>query len=637
MARLTYGGGANDIIVTDATINGTLVAALPSAQTFSVWNLANSVQLTSILSEAGAALPSNLVTSSSVGQIPVFQGPDGYTGPLRLRHTGTSVSWILEPRDTSTPVSLTTIDAKGDLLVGTAADTIARVAVGSNGQVLAANSALTAGVGWVTPAAGGTATLPNTLVVAANGSGITGDYQCDGTADEVQINQALTALRGGAGGTVLLTAGTYNLAAPILIEGFDDVNIEQDLYLRGQGPTNTTLDVASGISCGIRLGRSVRAHVWDLGLETAGASDGIQAVASAVVPAGGYRSAWLSSIMRVQVIGPFDGTDTGWALDLDNMFRATIQDVEVNGTTNGMRFSSSNSAFNPGDMTVNRCFVDIGNGGNNGAAYHFDSVAGQVNQMAMITCHSIGNPAATGTVAWKFTGGSAHMRLMNCNVEQFATTAQVGSSAYDIDLDFVHVTMRNGSTLADLDGYGCRVRCGLAYVEPAATITLVDDDNGYNLKPNVFGPVDVYADTGSTVNADTADTLVLRDVTYDGPGTVAAVVKQPTAVQPTKVVNLTDAATIATNASLGDTFRVTITAARTFGAPTNPTDGQRILYEVGANGAYTPVFATGAGAFVVSSGAAPAATAAGSFDTFDCVYSAPANRWRVLTRTRTTA
>jgi hypothetical protein len=47
------------------------------------------------------------------------------------------------------------VDAKGDLLAGTANDTVARVAVGTNGQVLTADSAQTAGVKWATPGSGG--------------------------------------------------------------------------------------------------------------------------------------------------------------------------------------------------------------------------------------------------------------------------------------------------------------------------------------------------------------------------------------------------------------------------------------------------------------------------------------------------
>ena len=51
------------------------------------------------------------------------------------------------------PASL--IDAKGDLIVGTANDTAARLGVGSNGQVLTADSAETSGVKWAAPAGGG--------------------------------------------------------------------------------------------------------------------------------------------------------------------------------------------------------------------------------------------------------------------------------------------------------------------------------------------------------------------------------------------------------------------------------------------------------------------------------------------------
>lgn len=50
----------------------------------------------------------------------------------------------------------TIIDAKGDLIVGTAADTAARLAVGTNGHVLTADSAQSGGVKW---AASGASTL----------------------------------------------------------------------------------------------------------------------------------------------------------------------------------------------------------------------------------------------------------------------------------------------------------------------------------------------------------------------------------------------------------------------------------------------------------------------------------------------
>jgi hypothetical protein len=48
-----------------------------------------------------------------------------------------------------------TVDAKGDLIVGSADDAVARLAIGTNGQVLTANSSATYGVEWSAPAAVG--------------------------------------------------------------------------------------------------------------------------------------------------------------------------------------------------------------------------------------------------------------------------------------------------------------------------------------------------------------------------------------------------------------------------------------------------------------------------------------------------
>ena len=54
---------------------------------------------------------------------------------------------------------------------------------------------------------------------------------------------------------------------------------------------------------------------------------------------------------------------------------------------------------------------------------------------------------------------------------------------------------------------------------------------------------------------------------------------EPGAVAPA-VVALTDAGTIAVDASLGNDFRVTIGGNRTMGTPANPADGQKITFQV---------------------------------------------------------
>jgi hypothetical protein len=67
-------------------------------------------------------------------------------------------------------VGSTIVDAKGDLIVATAADTVARQAVGSNGQVLVADSGVTNGVAWVDPLTNRNVVINGAMQVAQRGT-----------------------------------------------------------------------------------------------------------------------------------------------------------------------------------------------------------------------------------------------------------------------------------------------------------------------------------------------------------------------------------------------------------------------------------------------------------------------------------
>jgi hypothetical protein len=52
-------------------------------------------------------------------------------------------------------VAKSVVDAKGDLIVGTADDTVDRLAVGTNGYILVADSVEATGLKWEAPSSGG--------------------------------------------------------------------------------------------------------------------------------------------------------------------------------------------------------------------------------------------------------------------------------------------------------------------------------------------------------------------------------------------------------------------------------------------------------------------------------------------------
>jgi hypothetical protein len=77
----------------------------------------------------------------------------GSTGQVLSKNSNTDMDFVWVTSDDANAIQNTIVDAKGDLIGATAADTPARLAVGTNGQVLTADSTAATGLAWASPSA----------------------------------------------------------------------------------------------------------------------------------------------------------------------------------------------------------------------------------------------------------------------------------------------------------------------------------------------------------------------------------------------------------------------------------------------------------------------------------------------------
>lgn len=97
-------------------------------------------------------------------------------------------------------------------------------------------------------------------------------------------------------------------------------------------------------------------------------------------------------------------------------------------------------------------------------------------------------------------------------------------------------------------------------------------------------------------------------------------------------ITLTDGATPALNAALGNIFLLTAAGDRTIAVPTNPTAGQKIIIaHLASGGARTLALNTGTNGFAYGSDiTALTATASGKVDLISCVYNSLVSKWLVV-------
>lgn len=131
----------------------------------------------------------------------------GTSGQVLSKNSNTDMDFTWVTSDDANAIQNTIVDAKGDLIGATAADTPARLAVGTNGQVLTADSTAATGIKWASPTSGSMTLLSTTTL----NSGTTSQTISSISSSYTQLYIVVKNMRmntGGASWTARLNSDT---------------------------------------------------------------------------------------------------------------------------------------------------------------------------------------------------------------------------------------------------------------------------------------------------------------------------------------------------------------------------------------------------------------------------------------------
>ena len=176
----------------------------------------------------------------------------GRAGTTAITHaSGATVRHVLTSDDLiyfNTAVQPSTLTTKGDTFVATAASTVTRLGVGTNGQVLTADSTETKGIKWATPATGSVTSVTAGTGLSGGTITTTGTIAID-TATTVDKTTAQTLTNKTLTDPVVtesVNAQTGTTYTPVLTDSAKMVTLSNASAITVTIPPNSSVAYAAG-------------------------------------------------------------------------------------------------------------------------------------------------------------------------------------------------------------------------------------------------------------------------------------------------------------------------------------------------------------------------------------------------------
>lgn len=453
----------------------------------------------------------------------------------------------------------------------------------------------------------------NTAVVLTVGvSGSNAQYVGNGINDDAAINAAVAAAISAGGGTVQLGPGTFHLSQPVALNASNlrligvgmssvlfvnnNANIQAAVSITGTGTTNCEVSelFIQGNTNNQSFGDGIYIKTPWSGVDGEHIIENvtIYSCKNNGIEWGVNGDTRVTRLRNVKVTG-CGGNNyyMPWPSMTDSEFLACTSDLAglngfyVGGLNN--HFTDCKSFYNGVSGAGNYGFYV--NGYNN----YFLNCEAQDNYVGGLYSTNGGDPTygtqrnmlinfiADSNNQLGISGDGCGVRLVNCN-----NWTIIGGEFFT--RPYPSFTQRIGISLE-----GTTTGCIMVGVKGTGNSSSLVSDTSSGFNPKVMVEGNLSNDPYSSANN-----------------------------------TLTDAATIATNAVVGNLFSVTIAASRTMGAPTNPTGGQKITYRITQGGSGSNTITWNSAFSFGAAGAPTLSTAVGKTDYVVFMYNSTAAKWQ---------